>query len=286
MNTTKNLSSTTKKVIISVIIVVAILAILFIGVSLITRTMSQNNSIGEANAKNFAFADAGVDPVSVESSRADFDFEDGQFVYEVEFVVGNTQYEYVIKASDGSVLKKQTEVIGTNGANGQNADISAQITMDKAKEIALADLGLNASQVTFVKEKLDYDDGVAVYELEFYHDNVEYEYEINANTGAIYSKSKDAVAKQPNANANTNVNNGGVNNKANKISLDEAKNKALKDAGLSASQVTFTKTKQDYDDGITVYEIEFHTSTQEYEYEINAATGQIYSRDIEAFKNR
>ena len=41
------------------------------------------------------------------------------------------------------------------------------------------------------------------------------------------------------------------------ISVETAKEKALADAGVSASAATFTKAKLDYDDGQVVYEIEF-----------------------------
>ena len=32
--------------------------------------------------------------------------EQGQFIYEVEFLANGTEYEYWIKASDGSIVKK------------------------------------------------------------------------------------------------------------------------------------------------------------------------------------
>ena len=53
---------------------------------------------------------------------------------------------------------------------------SSYIGLEKAKSIALKDAGV--SGVTFVKAKLDSDDGVRVYDIEFYKDNVEYDYEI------------------------------------------------------------------------------------------------------------
>ncbi|MCI8635557.1 MAG: peptidase, partial [Eubacterium sp.] len=37
----------------------------------------------------------------------------------------------------------------------------------------------------------------------------------------------------------------------------------------------------DREEGILVYEIEFHTATHEYEYEINASTGAVYSKKKE-----
>ncbi len=59
------------------------------------------------------------------------------------------------------------------------------------------------------------------------------------------------------------------------LTIEEAKAKALVDAGLVGVQVTFTKSELDYDNGRQVYEIEFYTQDYEYEYEIDASTGEI-----------
>lgn len=40
--------------------------------------------------------------------------------------------------------------------------------MEKAKEIAMAHAGVSAGSVSFVKAKLDTEDGVKVYDIEFY----------------------------------------------------------------------------------------------------------------------
>lgn len=65
------------------------------------------------------------------------------------------------------------------------------------------------------------------------------------------------------------------------ISLDDAKNAALADAGVSASDVTYTKEKLDYEDGIAVYDIEFFADGVEYEYTINAVDGTVVERDVD-----
>lgn len=71
-------------------------------------------------------------------------------------------------------------------------------------------------------------------------------------------------------------------NKASKfIGKAKAKKIALKDAGLSASQVWFKKAKLDYDDGRYIYDIEFMHGYTEYGYEIHASTGRILDRDID-----
>lgn len=82
------------------------------------------------------------------------------------------------------------------------------ITAAKAESIALADKGFTRSQVTLKKTVLDYDDGKAVYEVEFFvisNDYItEYEYEINASTGRIIDYDYDRELFIP-ANASVSV---------------------------------------------------------------------------------
>ena len=63
--------------------------------------------------------------------------------------------------------------------------------------------------------------------------------------------------------------------------MERAKAIALSDAGLSAASVTFTEAKQDFDDGVPNYDLDFYTATHEYDYEINAQTGAIMDRSVE-----
>ena len=138
-----------------------------------------------------AFADAGVDPVAAENVRTEFDFEQGHFIYDVEFTANGTEYGYWIQASDGSVVKKKIELIG---AGGSKTGITAAITQKDARKIALQDAGLMEAEVSISSEKLDTENGVAVYEVDFVKGNVKYEYDINATTGAVYSKSSESTA--------------------------------------------------------------------------------------------
>ena len=65
------------------------------------------------------------------------------------------------------------------------------------------------------------------------------------------------------------------------ISMDKAKSITLKDAGFRPSFVTFEKALLKKDDGKVMYEIEFFTSAYEYEYEVDAYTGAILSKDVD-----
>ncbi|MDO4720285.1 MAG: PepSY domain-containing protein [Peptostreptococcaceae bacterium] len=145
----------------------------------------------------------------------------------------------------------------------------------KAREIALKDAKLKEESVVFVKAKLDVDDGVKVYEIEFYKDNKEYDYEIDAKTGKILSKDFDIEnysipVKKPKKSASNTV-----------IGKEKAKELALAHAKLKPEQVVFVKVKQDRENGVKVYEIEFHGDQKEYEYEIHAVSGKVLSWSVE-----
>lgn len=106
------------------------------------------------------------------------------------------------------------------------------------------------------------------------------------------SKEQAYTAQEPN-NISQNVNQSSqqgntqsVTNQSSvnqtKITVDDAKNTALKDAGFNdASTVVFTSEKLDYDNGRQVYEIDFHDAQTEYEYDIDSSTGEIVSRSQE-----
>ncbi len=56
---------------------------------------------------------------------------------------------------------------------------------------------------------------------------------------------------------------------------------ALKDAGLTDSQVDRLKVKLKVDDGVWYYDVEFETIALEYDYEIEAYSGEILEKDID-----
>lgn len=167
---------------------------------------------------------------------------------------------------------------GSAGA-GNSADSSASITVEQAKEIALNHAGQTADAVYFEKAKQDYDDGLQVYEIEFIAGDTEYEYEIDAKTGDIVKNKREAADTIQGGNAGSSGNTGSAGNTAASITVEQAKEIALNHAGQTADAVYFKKAKQDYDDGVLVYEIEFSAGGTEYEYEIDAQTGAV--RDYE-----
>lgn len=76
-----------------------------------------------------------------------------------------------------------------------------------------------------------------------------------------------------------NVTTSGTASDKSYIGKDKALEIALSDAGVSS--VTWSEVEMDYDDGFMTYEVEFTYNNREYDYEINATTGDILESNRE-----
>lgn len=74
-------------------------------------------------------------------------------------------------------------------ASGRPTDTA--LSSEEAQNIALKHAGFTADQVTALHTKYEVDSGIPRYDVEFYHEFIEYDYEIHADTGEILSFSKD-----------------------------------------------------------------------------------------------
>lgn len=63
------------------------------------------------------------------------------------------------------------------------------------------------------------------------------------------------------------------------ITANDAKDAALKHAGLTESQVSDVDIDLDRDNGKLIYEVDFNSGNTEYDYDINAETGEVISAD-------
>ena len=96
---------------------------------------------------------------------------------------------------------------------------------------------------------------------------------------------QDADVKEtaPAESVDNGGNKEGTDNRGNgeEIGIAKAKEIALNDAKLKEKDVQFTKEGQDTEDGRKVYDIEFYHGEKEYDYEIDAVSGNIISHDYE-----
>lgn len=207
MNKLKSMLSSPKKIISFIIIVILILGILaFVGIK-VGASVLNNQGIGLEKATAVALQNAGYEESEASLVRGHYDNDDGLGVYEIEFKAGDYNYDYVISAKDGTILEADREYAGIsqngtsgnseNPENGQTGsgtpDGSEYIGADKAKELALQNAGIDAASATFTKAKLDKDDGLYVYEIEFISGETEYSYEISATDGTIIDKDSESI---------------------------------------------------------------------------------------------
>lgn len=165
---------------------------------------------------------------------------------------------------------------GTSGGSQTStpaANTSAgAITEDQAREIALTNAGLTSDQVTFLRSKLDYDDGRRVYDIEFYTaDYTEYDYEIDADTGTILSYDFDAEGYTPPASGTTSI----TAEQAQQIALEKVP---------GATERDIYEFEVDRDDGRLEYEGTIYYDGMEYEFTIDGYSGAV--RDWEAERHR
>ena len=104
----------------------------------------------------------------------------------------NTEYDYEIDAATGEIVSYD-RISKTMMCRRRCSRQGNVISLDQAKEAALNASGLNAGNVTWVKEKLDWDDGRAVYELECISGELEYDFEINAADGTVLEQDRDSI---------------------------------------------------------------------------------------------
>ena len=194
---------------------------------------------------------------------------------------------------------------------------ASYISMDAAQNKALNAANVDAANVESYSAQMGDVGTTTCYEVQFVSDGYAYYYAVNATDGEIVKVTKTPVGEEPiqaqpeqttDASASQtgettpSTATGNQNNTATtkptagqttttpaangQITLEQAKETALKHAGLKADAVTFVKAEQDYENGKLVYEVEFVTNdggkVVEYDYEIEAATGSVVSYDYDA----
>ena len=167
------------------------------------QTAPQSQGLTEADAKQIAFTHANVSEADVSYLKVKLERDKGRDEYDVEFVVGNKEYDYEIAAATGEILSydyeaesyvpggAQNQSGNVPGAQNQNQSGTAYITADQAKAAAFAHAGVSEGDVTKLKVDFDQGGGKAEYDIEFEVGHMEYEYEIDALTGGVISFEAD-----------------------------------------------------------------------------------------------
>ena len=279
-----------KKRIINILVVAVLACLILAGCGAPTSVKAQ--PIGLEAAKAVALEDAGLSASAVSFSTTGLDRQGDTEYYAIDFTSGDSSYEYDIDAISGRVIEcrisqgtvsaaqpqasaqpQTTSAPGSSQSSQTGTQSSGELIGEQAaRDAALEHAGLSDSQVTFLKTKLDREDGRQVYEVEFYtQDYKEYDYEIDALTGEVRSYDYDVETYfQTSGNSETGT----------ELTAEEAKALALAQVpGATESDIIEFKT--DRDDGRIEYEGEILYSGMKYEFEIDAYSGTIRSWEAE-----
>lgn len=199
-------------------------------------------------AKKIALKAAKLDELTqkIVFTREELNRNQGKPCYLLEFYTGTNQYFYQIDAKSGSIIYA-----------------GRFITLADAKKIALDDAGCE-DKVSFTEETL-VSGGIKTpyYRLVFADAKTQWTYRIDAVLGIVLEKKQKEIVT------------------ADFISLEEAKEIALKDAGLNEAtqKIVFTREELSRNSGKPCYILEFYTAKKQYSYKVDAKNGSI----IEAY---
>ena len=230
--------------------------------------------IGANAARDAALAHAGVAAGDVLEIEIELDSDDHVMTYKVEFLTGSREYEYRINATTGAVVTYETKgrknAVNQSSGSGTSTG-STYIGEPAAKESALTHAGVAESSTTDVECYLEYEDGKPVcYCVEFKVSKAKYEYEIDLYSGAVLNyavesyDSSSSGKDSAEASASTSY-----------IGESAALAAALKHAGVAETSLTEKHVELDREGNTVIYQVEFETRSQEYEYEIDAASGTV-----------
>ena len=199
-------------------------------------------------AKEIALKDAKLDELTqkIVFTREELNRNQGKPCYLLEFYTGTNQYFYQIDAQSGSIIYA-----------------GKYITLSDAKKIALDDAGCK-DKVSFTEETL-VSGGIKTpyYRLVFADAKTQWTYRIDAVLGTVLEKQQKEIVT------------------TDFVSLEEAKEIALKDAGLNEAtqKIVFTREELSRNSGKPCYILEFYTAKKQYSYKVDAKNGSI----IEAY---
>ena len=156
-----------------------------------------SESISKDEALQIALTAADLEESDVTVTKNIQTTDDGISVYEVEFKSAEQEYDYTIDSTSGDILDQDVEAlaptVGKSSRESGKATANAAITEDEAKSIATERAGIAESDADFISAKLDTENGMTVYEVEFIANNTEYDVTVNAETSEVVDYSEEAI---------------------------------------------------------------------------------------------
>lgn len=163
-----------------------------------------------------------------------------------------------------------------------------KISIEKVKELAFKHSKVNPKDAKITKIKLDKENKKFFYEMEFFTEKRKYEYNIDADTGKILSYSQKVreivsntvnIEKPEMLDVKMNEDENKIFNPLKYISEDEVKEIIIKRITGSKKE-NIIRLKLDDDDGKIIYEGRMVYQNTEYNFKLDALTGEVISWEV------
>lgn len=177
----------------------------------------------------------------------------------------NSSKPFVVSGSSDAGIADDSGNVSLPNAS-ENASSDGVISRNKAKELALSHADVKAADVKGFEIELDRDGGVLHYDIEFYVGKVEYDLEIDAKSGEILKFEKDGKP---------------ISESDEYIGSNRALEIALQKAGVDKANAKKVDVSLDAVERVPKYEVEFESGGFEYDYDVNAKTGEVIKSEKE-----
>ena len=163
-----------------------------------------------------------------------------------------------------------------------------KISIEKLKELAFKHSKVEPKDARITKIKLDKENKKFFYEMEFFTEKRKYEYNIDADTGKILSYSQKVreivsntvnIEKPEMLDVKMNEDENKIFNPLKYISEDEVKEIIIKRITGSKKE-NIIRLKLDDDDGKIIYEGRMVYQNTEYNFKLDALTGEVISWEV------
>ena len=212
-----------------------------------------------AEAKSIVLENAELTEENVHFVRTQLDTAQETARYDMEFLCETAAYDYSVNALTGEILSMSCESGSYDLAAFSSSNVAASATEIGAGQSKDTDTA--ASQPESVQ-----DDSMAG----------------SQSTTAQNGDTADSQAATTQNGKTHDLKSASGASEQQYIGTEAAKLAALNHAGLKSEEVNFVHAHLESDDGIWQYDIEFHKDTTEYDYDIDALTGEILSFDHDA----
>jgi uncharacterized membrane protein YkoI len=153
----------------------------------VTGKASDSVYLSVLDIQNIVLTHAELERSELLFIETEFEEDDGQLIYEVEFETISGEYEYKVNAVNGTILSFEQE-------EEDEAETPTNIlSQEELLQIIFNHSGYTQEQLEELDIELEYDEPIYIYYVEAQTEGIEFEYEINAVSGVIISYHEENI---------------------------------------------------------------------------------------------